>query len=170
MAQTGTEKKQRNDRVTMAQAVSNRSVTVEFPFRIQVGLSKIYGGWSGTVTGFSLISSVFLLQYYSTVALYSHVSSGGWTKGSLATAVHRHSLAPSILTTKQPPRNSSPAWEAGSRCASQKISGRSERIFPVTSVSRSALGPTQPPVQLVPVGPFPGLKRGRGVKLTTNPI
>jgi hypothetical protein len=39
-----------------------------------------------------------------------------------------------------------------------------QRIFPLTSVSRPALRPNQPPVQWVP-----GLKRGRGVTLTTHP-
>jgi hypothetical protein len=36
-------------------------------------------------------------------------------------------------------------------------------------VSRPALGPTQPPVQWVPGVLSPGVKRGRGVTLTTHP-
>jgi hypothetical protein len=36
-------------------------------------------------------------------------------------------------------------------------------------VSRLALGPTQPPVQWVPGIISPGVKRGPGVTLTTNP-
>jgi hypothetical protein len=47
--------------------------------------------------------------------------------------------------------------------------GRGKRIFPLTSVSRPALGPTQPPVQWVPGVLSPGVKRGRGVKMTTHP-
>jgi hypothetical protein len=43
-----------------------------------------------------------------------------------------------------------------------------ERIFPLASVSRPALGPTQPPVQWVPGVLSLGLKRGRGVILTTS--
>jgi hypothetical protein len=49
------------------------------------------------------------------------------------------------------------------------IHGREERIFPVASVSRPPLGCTQPPVQWVPGVLSPGLKRGRGVTLTTHP-
>jgi hypothetical protein len=42
--------------------------------------------------------------------------------------------------------------------------------FSVATMSRPALGPTQPPVQWVPVVLSPGVKRGRGVRLTTYPI
>jgi hypothetical protein len=49
------------------------------------------------------------------------------------------------------------------------IPDRGERIFPLASVSRPALGPTQPPVQWVPGVLSPGLKRGQGVPLTTHP-
>jgi hypothetical protein len=43
-----------------------------------------------------------------------------------------------------------------------------QRIFPLTSVSRSALRPTQPAIQCVPVFFFLGVKRDRDVRLTTN--
>jgi hypothetical protein len=39
---------------------------------------------------------------------------------------------------------------------------------PITSASRPALGPTQPPIQWVPGALSPGVKRGRGVMLTTH--
>jgi hypothetical protein len=40
----------------------------------------------------------------------------------------------------------------------------------LASVSRPALGPTQPPVQWVPGVLSPGVKRGRGVMLTASII
>jgi hypothetical protein len=44
-----------------------------------------------------------------------------------------------------------------------------QRIFPLASESRPALGSTRPPVQWVPVVLSPGLKRGQGVTLITHP-
>jgi hypothetical protein len=49
------------------------------------------------------------------------------------------------------------------------IPGKGERIFSLASVSRPALGPTQPTVQWVPGVLSPGLKRDRGVTLITHP-
>jgi hypothetical protein len=41
-------------------------------------------------------------------------------------------------------------------------SRRGQRIFPLASVSRPALGPTQPPVQWVPGALSPGVKARPG--------
>jgi hypothetical protein len=43
-------------------------------------------------------------------------------------------------------------------------------FFPLTSVSRPALRPTQPPVQWVLGVLFPGLKHSLGMTLTIHPI
>jgi hypothetical protein len=48
------------------------------------------------------------------------------------------------------------------------IPGRGKMVFPLASLSRPALGPTQPRVQWVPGVLSPGVKRGRGVMLTTH--
>jgi hypothetical protein len=50
------------------------------------------------------------------------------------------------------------------------ITGRGESIFPLASVSRPALRPTQPPVQWVPGVLSPEVKRGRGVTLCSADI
>jgi hypothetical protein len=44
-----------------------------------------------------------------------------------------------------------------------------QRVFPLTSVSRLAVVPTQPPVQWVPGVLSPGVKCGQGMMLTTHP-
>jgi hypothetical protein len=44
------------------------------------------------------------------------------------------------------------------------------RIFPLTSASRPALRPAKPPIQGVPGARSPGVKGGRGVRLTTHPL
>jgi hypothetical protein len=44
-----------------------------------------------------------------------------------------------------------------------------QRVFPLTSVSRLAVVPTQPPVQWIPGVLSPGVKCGQGMTLTTHP-
>jgi len=58
------------------------------------------------------------------------------------------------------------AGRPGDRCS---ILGRGKRIFPLASVSRLALGPTQPPVQRILGVLSLGLKHGLGVMLTAHP-
>jgi hypothetical protein len=57
----------------MAQVVSRRPLTAETKVRARVNLSGIFGGQSGTGTGFSPSSSVFPCQYHSTVAIQTHI-------------------------------------------------------------------------------------------------
>jgi hypothetical protein len=52
----------------LAQAVSRQPVTAEARVRSRVGQCRIYGGQSGTGTGFSLGTSVFPCQFHSTGA------------------------------------------------------------------------------------------------------
>jgi hypothetical protein len=52
----------------MAQAVSCRPLTAEARVRFRVSSCGICGGQSGTETGFSPSTSVFLRQFYSTGA------------------------------------------------------------------------------------------------------
>jgi hypothetical protein len=44
-----------------------------------------------------------------------------------------------------------------------------QRILLLAPAARPALGPTQPPIQWVQGVLSPGVKRGRGVTLTTHP-
>jgi hypothetical protein len=48
-------------------------------------------------------------------------------------------------------------------------SWQGQKVFLVAPASRPALRPTQPPIQWVPGVLSPGVKRGRGVTLTTYP-
>jgi hypothetical protein len=67
----------------MVQAFNGWAFTVEAQVNTQVTPYGICGGQSGTGTGFSLSSSVFLCQYRSPVAVHSHISAGGINKSSL---------------------------------------------------------------------------------------
>jgi hypothetical protein len=86
----------------MGQAVSRRPLTAEARVRALVSPCGVCGGKSDTGTGFSLSSWAFPCQCHSTVALHTHISSGGWTIGPFETAVQRHSLTPLTWTWKIP--------------------------------------------------------------------
>jgi hypothetical protein len=78
---------------------------------------------------------------------------GSW-KLSVRTVLFKSSLKPQS------------GWTTGRSRGDPRQKGKD---FPAASASRPALGPTQPPVQLVPGVLSPGVKRSRGVTLTTHP-
>jgi hypothetical protein len=57
----------------MSQPVSRRPLTAMARVRARVNPCRIYGGQSGTGTGFSPNYSVFLCQYHSTVAHQTYI-------------------------------------------------------------------------------------------------
>jgi hypothetical protein len=69
-----------------------------------------------------------------------------WSRGSSVSIVSSYGLDDRAIDTRQ-----------------------RQEIFPLASVSKPALGNTQPPVQCVLGVLSPGVKRGRGVTLTTHP-
>jgi hypothetical protein len=81
-----------------AQVCLRRLVTGLLPrrpgVRDRVSPYGICCGQRGTGTGFSPEFFVFPSQYHSTMSLYTHISSGGWTIGLFVAAVQRHSLTP----------------------------------------------------------------------------
>jgi hypothetical protein len=78
----------------IAEVVSCCPVTAEAQVYTWVSSCGIFGGQSCTGTGFSPSSLVFLCQYHSTVALYTHISPRGWIVGLLGAVAQRRCLAP----------------------------------------------------------------------------
>jgi hypothetical protein len=62
------------DGLAMAQAVTIWPLTAEARVLARISLCGNCGGQSGTGTGFSPMSLVFVCQYHPTVALCTHVS------------------------------------------------------------------------------------------------
>jgi hypothetical protein len=83
----------------MAQAVIRWPVTAEAWVRARVNPCGIYGGQSGTGTGFDPSSSVFPCQYDSTVALQTHII---WGMRNMLTqaGIHAWGLDPPHLQEK----------------------------------------------------------------------
>jgi hypothetical protein len=121
------------------------------------------------------------------VAFHTHLLPGGWTVGPLVAAVLRHHLTPSTWTTIQIKFD---FYRESNTCSHSPVVSRrltmesllitvakqqrfldrfcsKNRLWSRTN--RNSLEPTQPPVQWVPGVLSPGVKRGRGVTLTTHP-
>jgi hypothetical protein len=76
----------------MAQAVIRRPLTAETLFCARVSICAICGRQSSTGTGFSPRYSVLSCQYYSTVALHAHISSGYEQYASYCRSLEKNSL------------------------------------------------------------------------------
>jgi hypothetical protein len=98
----------------MAQVVSRRPLTVEARVRARFNPCGICGGKSGTGTIFSPRSPVFSCQYYSTVALQTHII---WGMRNMLTYVGIHAW---VL---DPPPPSGRKREYNSQCPLQ-LAGR----------------------------------------------
>jgi hypothetical protein len=82
----------------VTKAASRRLLTPETRVHAWVNQYEICGEQSSSGRSFSPSSSIIPCQYHSTMALYTHISSDGWTIGPLVTTVQRHSLTPSTWT------------------------------------------------------------------------
>jgi hypothetical protein len=71
----------------MAQVVCHWPLIAETRVYAQVTSCGVCVGQIGTETGFSQGSLVFPCQYLPTVALHTHISSGGRTVGAIVAAV-----------------------------------------------------------------------------------
>jgi hypothetical protein len=76
-------------------------------------------------------------------------------------------VARPLIYVSSPPTDQSVLWLGCELEDRGSITGRERDFLLFATASTPALGPTQPPIQRVPVGLFPRVK-GRAVKLTTH--